>query len=284
MAIYVIFSSVVIFFLCVALAIAVQYNIKRSGRKAAEYSTVPLLDVLEDPRQIRSTLGTIDGTRTNLKIRLNDRGRPFTSSVLKVENDHLLIDALFPHEGNDLIQDTGFLNVEFVIKKQKHIPYQFTSRFIAKETYNDFPAIKIHLPGTIKRDQKRNFHRIEPSVSDPIYIRFTLENRTYEEKAANISGGGIGFYTNLSGDVLWPGRELHDATITLPKPLSVECLSVIHTIHNRDHPVLINNKTASYYCGAEFDRIDKQARDTIIKYVIEKEREELKRLNRTISG
>ncbi len=285
MAAYIIISSLLICILCIALVIVLSKRYARSDSKsAAAQQSPPLLDVLEDPKQIRSTLGTIDGTRTNLKIRLNNRGQPFTSSVLNVASDHILIDALFPYEGNDLIHDTRFLNVEFVLKKKAHIPYQFTSSFISKETYNNFPAIKIHLPHAIKRDQKRNYHRIEPSVSDPVFVQFTLDNACYKNKAANISGGGVGFYTSLSGAALWPGRKIHDVCIFLTEPISVLSLSVIHTIHNYNNPVFIDNKPAYYYCGAEFDEIDKQTRDIIIRYVIEKERKELKRLNRTLSG
>ncbi len=259
------------------------YFIKKfKSSKTSQETGFLTLDVIEDPEHIQSILDSALSYRVPFKIKLNNRGQSFNSLLLHAGNDFLIIDELFPYEGNEIISETKFLSLEFTIKKNARIPFRCTASFLQKENFSGYPAIKITFPDSLKRDQKRGFHRVEPSVNEPVYITFKIDGKTVEEKVSNISGGGVGFFTNLEKNKLRPSREIENAVITLPDSVEIKCLSVVHSVHHAEYPVLINNKPYHYYCGTEFGHLDSKTRDKIVRYVIEKERSELQRLNRTI--
>ncbi len=277
-------SEIVIITL-VVLAIGVSlfsaYTILKQKKKVAP-AVKPAVsaDRITDYDAIAALLETALQTKAHLRIRLNNRGTSFNSIPLAIKPSDMIIDTLFPQEGNDLLKDTDFISVECIIRESAPIPYRFSSTIIGTTTFNDYPALTITLPREIKRDQKRNFHRVTPSINEDVDISFRLDDDEISEKVTNISGGGVGFYTNNNASVLWPGRSIEDITITLPDTIVIQCMSVIHTFKHIEYPVLINGKSYHYYCGAEFTSLDDATRDAVIKYVIEKERVELQRINR----
>lgn len=263
-----------------ALIIAYLFQKWLSLRKKLQSTRILSLDVIEDPLDVNAFLNKIIQQKARLIIRLNNRGESFNSALLKIDTPTLLIDALFPYEGNELIDHSDFINVKFIIKETDGIPYKFNSSYIMGENFKGYPALKISLPNSIERDQKRYFHRVEPSVIKPFYIKFFLDGSEIIEKVANISGGGVGFYTNLGKSVLWQGRHIDHVSVTLPGSPLNDCRIVVKTVSQIGYPVLIDGKPYHYYCGAEFVNLDDNTRDKIIRYVIEKERAELRRLTR----
>ncbi|MEI6125632.1 MAG: PilZ domain-containing protein [Pseudomonadota bacterium] len=283
-----IFSAYGIFILallCIILsAAAMVIFIKRRKSAAikAPDKTIIAFDATDDPQLIRSVLEVALENRCKFKVRLNNRGQSFSSSLVKLEESSMLIDVLFPYEGNDLIMYSNFISIEFIVKLIAHVPYTFDTLCMNNEIYNKYPAIRVMLPKSIMRDQKRNYHRVEPSINDPVYIKFMLDGNLVTEKVANISGGGIGFYTNLGTTILWHKREIRNVTITTPEPVVLNSITIVYMTNQAKYPVLIGGKPYYYYCGAEFLNIDNRLREQIIHYVIDKEREELKRVNRLL--
>ena len=107
-----------------------------------------------------------------------------------------------------------------------------------------------------------------------------LETVLEIQKIENISAGGISFFTNLTKTVLWPGKRIEKILITLPDQSQLTCPILIKSIFQNNDPIFIGGKRYSYSCGAQFLEIDNNVRDNIIKYVLEKERNELKHLHR----
>ena len=240
---------------------------------------LPLAEIKE-PSDIHTVLNMVIKQRSRFIIRLNNRGRSFSSILLKIDPQVLLIDSLFPYEGNELIDHSSFISVKFIIKEAKDVPYKFNSTYTASESFKGYPALKISFPEIVKRDQKRLFHRVEPAVNEPVYAKFSMDGNKMTEKIANISGGGVGFYTNLGKSVLWRGREIDRVSITLPDSPVINCLVIIQIVSQTGHPVLIGGKPYYNYCGAEFGNLDENTRNKIVRYVIERERTELKRISR----
>ena len=89
-------------------------------------------------------------------------------SIIKKEsifNNHiLLIDSLFPPEGNDKIQYSKSAVAEFSFKgtetKSKLIPYSFKINYIDQKEYENFKALRIKFPNEINRRQKRELLRV----------------------------------------------------------------------------------------------------------------------------
>lgn len=243
-----------------------------------------IADTVDDPADIKMLLEAAAEQKIRLRIKLNGRRRAYASSLLAITPPALLIDALFPEEGNDLIAYCSFIQADFVIKGTEHdrlqIPYTFTSAYVQAEEFNGYPALHILLPEFIMRDQKRKYLRIRPHVAEPLFVDFVIDGSSMREKIDSISGGGVCFYTNLKNSALFSGRAIEAATIELPGYACVKCSIIIRKHRQNEQPVFIEGKPVNFYCGAEFAGLDSAAREKIIHYVVAKERIELKRLSR----
>lgn len=251
----------------------------RQRRSFVSFS-LATFDIIENHSDIMQLLSLMHSQKVRFKIRLNNRGSSFNSALLKAEQSYLLIDALFPSEGNDLITDANFITIAFAVKEAENIPYIFRATFLSPEVYQGYPALRITFPQSIKRDQRRNYHRVEPSVHEPLYVTFIIDGSSSTNKVANISGGGVAFYTNIGKSILWTGKRIDLASIILPHYTISNCMAIVYTMSRTTYPVLIDGKPHHYLCGAEFVDMDNVTRDKIIRYVIEKERDELKRISR----
>jgi c-di-GMP-binding flagellar brake protein YcgR len=100
------------------------------------------------------------------------------------------------------------------------------------------------------------------------------------QKIENISAGGVNFFTNLTKAVLWPGKRIEKVLITLPDQSQIKCPIIIKSIYQNNDPIILDGKRYLYSCGAQFLEIDNNVSNNIIKYVLEKERKELKNLHR----
>ncbi len=249
------------------------------GSKTVKYS-----DRIETSSEVKNLLLNALDQRARVKVRLNGRRRSFLSGLIDVGGGYILIDALFPEEGNEMIKESEFISIDFQIrekgKKTFFIPYTFDSKFVKQEIFKGFSAIRIEIPTLIQRNQKRSYYRMEPSLKNPLFISFNVQGKEVVEKIANISGGGVGFYTNLSKEVLWKGLKIDNAAFTLPGYGEIICSVIIHSFMQNDNPVLIGGKPYFNYCGAEFADIDNATRNKIIAYIIKQEREELRRMHR----
>ncbi len=244
-----------------------------------------LAERIEGPADIKAVLKEALRQKARFKVRMNARKRSFSSSLVDIGSSSLIIDALFPEEGNILVSGSRFIEVDLMLREADnellHIPYTFASKFISKERFQGYPAVRVEIPDLIRRIQRREYLRITPPIKEPIYIQFELDGKQISEKIDNISGGGIGFCTSLSKSVLWRGRHIEGITIALPggRPV-IHCNMNIKSLGQSDRPVLIDGKPYYFFCGAEFVGIEDTVRESIVHYVIEKERDELKRLSR----
>lgn len=249
---------------------------------------VQKIDLVTEPHDIRNMIDTAISQKTRIKIKINNRGQSYTSSIIKTESMlntfTLLIDSLFPPEGNEKIQYARFVNIEYSVKESEkgisRIPYTFNASYIEHKEYDHYDAVRLTFPKSIHRGQKRSFMRIEPSVKEPLFIKFEINNKKMTQKIENISAGGVSFYTNLTKTVLWPGKRIEKAIITLPDICLIKCPIIIRSIMQTSESVIIDGRRYFYTCGAQFMGINNDTRDNIIKYVLEKERKQLKRMHR----
>lgn len=249
------------------------------NKKQAAPARLPF-DTIANQSDMYELLCTVIQNKIRVSITLNNRGPSFISLINALQPPTLLIEKLFPEEGNELIAHSRFITVGFTLKEPLTIPYTFDSFYVQNEICNGRHAFRISVPHNIKRDQKRNYHRVEPSVHKPLYITFQIDHSEITEKIANISGGGVAFYTNFGKSRLWAGRKIKLVSVSIPGIPVINCMAVIYTISKSEYPVFIDGKPYHYVCGAEFVQVDGVIREKIIQYVIESERAELKRLHR----
>jgi len=241
-------------------------------------------NALTTRKNIEIVLKIAQEQRSTFVIKKEAKGEPFNSFLLKNDLSQrspiLLIDSLFPKEGNDLIADARYISVVFYLKKtaggDPNIPYMFNTHHLGKGTYQGYPAWKISFPEAIERNQRRNYKRIEPAEEKSIDITLTLDNQIVMESIANISGGGIGFYTHFDESVFWIGKIIDKSSFRLPDGTEISSPIIVRWL-TKDIDKEISKK-ANLYCGAQFMNSDNVKRNKIIKYVAGREREELRKL------
>lgn len=272
--------TITFFIICVLLLsyfIYIKYLERRRKKLFAHGSKIT------NPGIIAELLNSVKNSQNRIQLTLGGRGSVFASSILEVHSKHILIDALFPKEGNSLISDSEFIEVGFFARDSEtalHVlPYVFTSTYLDTVKTGRYTSFKIALPTEIDRNQKREYMRIDPAATEPIFLTLNMHDAVLIKKIANISAGGLSFYTEKTGDFS-VGQTVENVTFVLPDGSSITCAIAIRNIMRVRPPVVISNKPHYYRCGAEFLNIDRLDRDNILKYVIDTERKELRRNSR----
>jgi len=275
-------SSIFIIGFAIAL-IYQQWQRRQLKRILARVLDADVLDSFED---IKTILSMAQKQRVPFAVRKNGRGKPFNSFLIKPDysSSALLIDSLIPEGGNELMVDSKFVDIEFFFKNTKkeylNIPYTFHAVYLRRENYQNHPALRISFPESIKRNQRRDYNRVEPSIEEPIKIILKLKDGEAIETVANISGGGVGFYTNLDKSVLRPGNKIKSASFSLPDGTEITSQLIVRWVTKNVPDEIVNQKHLHFYCGAEFAELDGALRKKVILYIIEREREELRRISK----
>ena len=259
------------------------YGVYRLQRRLRRGRRLVGQQQLDRPADIHAVLREAVRQRNRILVRFNDRRRSFTSFPLQLTRSRLVIDALFPVEGNVLVEYASSLQVEFMMHEtgaeRQQIPYEFTTHFVAKKRFRKYPAIVLALTTLIRPNPRRQYLRVEPVLASPVTITFQLDEEVCVERVANISGGGIGFYSTITRSRLGHGARIMRAMLTFPDGSEIECDLAIHLAVQQEQPVLIDARACHTYYGAEFVGMKPVVREGIVQYVLSRERQELKRLS-----
>lgn len=280
---YAILLISLIFIITFLIAFLFQLWQKRQGKQA----TANILDanIFNTYNEIKTVLVKTQEQRLPIIIRKNAKGNSFNSSLIKIDSSSnsptLLIDSLIPEEGNELMANSKFISVDFALtetdNEHSSIPYTFNALYLQRETYQGHPALRLSFPKIIQRNQRRNYNRVEPSASEPIEITLNLGNIKAKENVVNISGGGVGFYSNLDESVLRLGKKIDSISFSLPDGTEITSQLIIRWVTKNIPKEILNKKHYHSYCGAEFIDLDKDLREKIVQYVIKRERDDLKK-------
>ena len=278
------YGFLILFIILILFGTAGYFLYRSQTRRREQNLRILHAEQIDSPDDVHRFLSLLISEKTRLRVRLNDRRRSYTSYLLAVSPSTMLIDELFPVEGNDLIRDSQFIIIDFMLnefnQQRLHLSYSFSTSYVASETWKNFPAIRVVLPERITRRQKRKYLRITPPVKEPLFVHFLLNNKEYNEKILNISAGGASFYTNLGRSSLQPGTEIKNIMINIPGHCTIQCNAAVRIHQRNDQPVLVDGRQVINYCGIEFLNLDNKTVECIIKYVLARERMELKYINR----
>lgn len=208
-------------------------------------------------------------------------------------NVNQLLEISLDEEGTELknlasrieeISD-NYLNVSIPTKKGQLIPFRvkqklkievhYKGSFFQFETiienrkFYPIPVLVVRKPEILIETQRRNWVRV-PST---LHLRYCLQS---EEKfkpiniatTVDISGGGLCFLTN---DPIEAGQIL-DVEINLPERDPVFCQVKVVRLQQPDGKKLTTTKVFSSYLD-----ITETQRDRIVSYVLEKQRELIKK-------
>lgn len=225
-----------------------------------------------DPIEITAHIETLINRRIRGNINTESSKEPIRVIFLGHsgvgKDSYLLVERLIRVETSNRVYKGEDLTVSYF---EDGIGYSFESGSIDVEERDG--CIKLRFPARVLKKQKRRFFRMPlPSVK-PLDVIINTDEIAGKYLVADISGGGLAFFTSLDKEFLKLGMELTDIQLTLPDGYLIKTGGII-----RSHfPTENRDPNKKYCCGIEFVGIRESVQDRIVTYVINCQKEEIKR-------
>jgi len=178
-----------------------------------------IVDVMED----------LASQRSELKVFVSGQRESFTSSVLKFDRRkalsrsrkgaELIIEKVGPSRGNELIQASAELVLEFSLKENI---YRCSVRYVGISSEAPYFGYMLSLPEFIEIKEKRREERFTYEMPDFVTVEFSLDQgsgqeKVYELNVLNCSLHGLGLLITESDfdlvERLRPGDKLAGMTL-----------------------------------------------------------------------
>ena len=198
-----------------------------------------------------------------LKENINGEIEEYASKVESIEKDNLFLvhTPIRKSEMVMLLNDT-VITVTYMVEKKGM--YKFDAKVIEKVRKGKITFIRIKRISDIVENQRRQFFRIETN------FKVDLKRKDSEEiehvASLDISAGGMKVYTDRKielGDIL-------DTYFSLDETKMYIETKVVKKVRNDN----IRNR---WEISLEFLNLSEKERESIIRFVFEKEREKIKR-------
>lgn len=219
--------------------------------------------------EITRLLKRVHQARSVLTVTLVDHKKPYTSSVLGVDDqaDCLLLDELSPSDGHRRLE-TG---VELrVFGRLDGIELSFNTGVTTIEQTSGIALYKSTLPDAVRYNQRREFHRVPAYHDVAVRIRNT-QGQALESQLRDISLGGVSVQTTVIGSSGWLRRG---ATLLCDIPIGGGSTRVVTPVEIRH--VRANPPNQTYVVGTCFTALDRLQRRNIQRYIASIERELVK--------
>lgn len=150
--------------------------------------------------------------------------------------------------------------------------YGFSSTVIQRQTF-PLPMIKIQFPEKVKKVQRRNFVRVQATLSVQYYFneyhkKEEEELPVYCGRTLDLSGGGICLFTE---HLVKYGQKIY---LTIQLPNSIEVKTIGKVVRTEQ---LGSGFEKKYKLGIQFIEINERDRDKIISYIFEIQRQLIKK-------
>ncbi|MBN1591950.1 MAG: PilZ domain-containing protein [Candidatus Coatesbacteria bacterium] len=201
------------------------------------------------PESIRKLLARATQKSLLLNIQIEAYTLKFHSRFsdqTDLSKDHLILEALFPSYGNELLSSNRFMTVSF---STGNFLIDFKVPFDKGWKEDGSWLWKIEFPEVATLRPSRRFYRVEPSVDSPVRVYFELDDDLVLGNVIDLSEGGLLFISKVRAPVLETGRLIKDIQLKLPgrtvrmdakvvRITSVNCAIAITDISNADRHAL----------------------------------------------
>ena len=229
-------------------------------------------DWITTPDEIRKHLARGAESNLHIDVSLEDHAIKFSSIMVgfrRGDYDSMLIDTLIPMTGNRYIRESRNITVSYKIEGAEYI---FRSRYLGKVMEQGFESLLITIPEVIERHQKRSAFRVSPPASDPITIHIRED---WTEDLVDISVTGVSFFTSRDKSELPVGTVLDEVRFILPfSNYDVRTSAVVRMFKENKAGVLTSGRNI---VGLEFVNIPMGAGDKVSEYIMERQREIIRR-------
>lgn len=228
-------------------------------------------------KEIIALLRSISQKNQLIRVLIGDKADTCMTSILAIDsvNDRVTIDC--PPDSNHNRSMLAATRIAFETTLDK-IRILFSSEQVEPCTYQDGPALRIALPPSLIRLQRREYYRMPTPLSHPVCaiipLPLELGGGNVLLPLADISCGGIAILDNklILGNAI--GKDYPRCRIDLPDNGT---MSTTLQIRNSLELTLLNNKS-NRRLGCQFIDISGQILTQVQRYITRLERERNARL------
>jgi c-di-GMP-binding flagellar brake protein YcgR len=227
---------------------------------------------VESRREIIALLRSIGEKNQLIRMLIHGEADVCVTSILHVDPDTntVILDRSINHSQNQRIVQAARISFETTLDK---IRILFASDDVSETKFENNPALKIKLPATLIRLQRREFYRMATPVSNPVRAILPMPEElgggTGIFPLADISCGGIAILDNklVLGEAI--GNHYTGCRIDLPE---IGMVTTTLKVCNSLDITLLNNKT-NRRLGCQFVDISRGNLAMIQRYITKLERE-----------
>lgn len=246
---------------------------------------------VDTPGRINAIIDSVMKERRMLEVAVDERLQIFSSSgiiersVFK-DNPCLIIDTLIPKlEGIRALEGSSSLLIGFRLNE---VPHTFKSSFLAFRGEERAPIVAISYPQAIHIHQFRGAFRLSPTLSDPITVN--VEASLAMKRQAGTSGPEPGETVekfleegDIVEDISMEGMAFLTKNPKLTKGTEVFVDFGIPGVGSFGTMAVVMNLTRTestkypFKCGVSFMDFTKADQERLYRYILEKQREEIKK-------
>lgn len=230
-------------------------------------------------------LETVIQAQIHLAAEFEEKGEEFLTQLLGFHTledgtQLLTLDEFVPRHGQARAAREERVRCSYRLNREPHF---FWAR-IHSVTRAPEPTVRVELPVEVVPDQKRRHFRVEPFAHSPveiIHLEVPGAGDDPQELARrcvlfDISLGGMAFNTDIPRSYLEPGTILPFIGIRLPNGEAFRARLVVRSVRR--------NPSGAYRhrVGAEFFLLEERARDLLNRYIVAKQRADIKKIKREL--
>jgi len=161
--------------------------------------------------------------RMEVKVEIEAAAETFGTRVIAikefVEGDRIIVEKLYPQEGNTLIQSALHVELSFDLKDKLAT---FATTFMGMNSEAPLYGLILDIPTSIQLEEKRGEERINEGLEKLLSVSFTLEDdsKQYQLPVGNVGSSGMGLIVEKANfdlfEKLQLGDLLRDILIFLP--------------------------------------------------------------------
>ena len=227
---------------------------------------------IDSKREILTLLRGIGERNQLIRMLIHGEAEACVTSILDVDPDSgtLILDCSVNQEQNRRIAGSKRVSFETTLDK---IRILFATDLVEETTFENGPALKMAIPETMIRLQRREFYRMPTPVSTPVRVIIPMPPELGGGSSifplADISCGGIAIMDNklVLGNTI--GNNYEGCRIDLPE---IGMVMTTLQIRNVLDMTLLNSKT-NRRLGCEFVDISRGALAGVQRYITRLERE-----------
>lgn len=186
----------------------------------ADHEPLPDSEKIIDPKKIAKLLERFTRHYTPLTIKIPNHTQRYTSCIVSVENDHLLLDELLPSTGDQLLTKERALLAR---GKLDGVDIQFFTTLQRVGSKDKLITYYMDMPKLVEYRQRRETFRarIPVTMKLPVFIE-NKNGKKVKGELHNLSYGGAGMILLPDKTIMEKGA-LHKCDIELSKGEWIDC-------------------------------------------------------------